>query len=357
MRIMIDLDGVIANLKKTGQEYGSLDVNPGAVKKLKALKDAGHYIIIQTARHMKTCDGDQGKVVAKIGKKTLDWLHKNNIPYDEIYFGKPYAHLYIDDLAYKFTSWDSIEIEDLDDQKVNILIPMAGAGSRFAKAGFKDPKPLIKVFGKPMVQWAMKSFDFLNKIKNYKLIFVISTEHNKQYGLEKELKRIFGKDIKVIEQSTPPRGQADTCLLAKEYIDNQNKLFIYNCDTYSTSKIWQLIEEEDPDGILPCFKATDPRYSFAKLDKHGYVSETAEKKAISDLATNGMYYFKRGSDFVSGAESMIKNKINHNNEFYVAPVYNELIKSGKKIKTILVDKNYVMGTPEELANFLKKYKK
>ncbi len=357
MRIMIDLDGVIAELKKPEEDYSNLRVNPEALEKLRALKKAGHYIILQTARHMKTTDGDQGKVVARIGKKTLDWLDKHKLPYDEIYFGKPYAELYIDDLAHKFTSWDNIKLEDLNTEKVNILIPMAGAGSRFVKSGYKDPKPLIPVLGKPMIQWAMKSFNFLNKLKNYQLIFIILKEHDKKYGLAKELRKLFGKKIRVMIIDKLTRGQAETCLMTKGFIDNQNKLFIYNCDTYATSKIWEMIEKDNPDGILQCFKATNPRYSFAKLDKFGYVCETAEKKPISNLASTGMYYFKRGSDFVSAAETMIKNGEKHNNEFYIAPCYNELLKSGKKIKVSLVNKHYVMGTPSELNKFIKTYRK
>ena len=352
MRIMIDIDGTISELKKHGQDYTDLRVNPRAVEKLKELKKAGHYIILQTARHMKTCSGDQGKLMAKIGKKTLDWLEKNEIPYDEIYFGKPYADVYLDDLAHPFTSWEKIKKQDFDDQKVNILIPMAGAGSRFVKAGFNSPKPLIDVSGEPMISWAMKSFDFLDKFKNYQLIFVILDVHDKEYNLGNELKKLFGVKSKIIILDKVTRGQAETCLMAREYIDNYNKLFIYNCDTYSITKMWKVIETEDPDGILGCFKSDDPKYSFVKLDQYDFVCETAEKKVISNLATNGMYYFKRGSDFVSSAETMIRNAITCNNEFYVAPCYNELLKSGKKIKTVLTDDNHVMGTPEELEHFI-----
>ena len=108
MRICIDLDGVIADFKKDGETYADCKLIPGAREKLIALKKAGHYIIIQTARHMKTCNGNEGQVLAKIGKITLDWLEKNKIPYDEIYFGKPWADVYIDDNAYRFVSWDLI---------------------------------------------------------------------------------------------------------------------------------------------------------------------------------------------------------------------------------------------------------
>jgi capsule biosynthesis phosphatase len=107
-RICLDLDGVIAALKKPGQSYRDVEPVAGAVDKMRALKKAGHHLIIQTARHMKTCNGNQGLVQARIAKDTLDWLDVNGIPYDEIYFGKPWAHIYIDDNGFRFDQWASI---------------------------------------------------------------------------------------------------------------------------------------------------------------------------------------------------------------------------------------------------------
>jgi len=154
-----------------------------------------------------------------------------------------------------------------------------------------------------------------------------------------------------------PKGQAGHCLAAKDYINNENRLFIYSCDTYSLSPIWDMIETEDPDGILPCFKSTENRFSYARLDDGDYVCETAEKRPISDLATNGHYYFRHGLDFVRAIESMIKNEEKFNDEYYVAPSYNFLIKEGKKIRVVMVTNNWVMGTPIELEYFLKNYPK
>jgi capsule biosynthesis phosphatase len=113
MRIVIDLDGTISPLKGEGQTYANLDPFPGAVEKIKALKAAGHYIILQTARNMATQDSNLGKVMKNIGKITLDWLDKHDIPYDEIYFGKPNAHIYIDDRAFRFEGWDRLKEADL----------------------------------------------------------------------------------------------------------------------------------------------------------------------------------------------------------------------------------------------------
>jgi capsule biosynthesis phosphatase len=108
MRICLDLDGVICELRKPGETYADLQPVPGAAEKLRQLKEAGHTIIIHTGRHMKTCEGNVGLVLARQGYITLEWLARNNIPFDEIYFGKPWADVYIDDNAYRFTSWDDI---------------------------------------------------------------------------------------------------------------------------------------------------------------------------------------------------------------------------------------------------------
>jgi dTDP-glucose pyrophosphorylase len=240
--------------------------------------------------------------------------------------------------------------------KVNILIPMAGRGSRFVQKGFAQPKPLIPTHGATMVEWAMRSFDFLDKLTSYQLIFIILKEHDETYNLSQELRKKFGAETAVVALDQVTRGQAETCLAAKPYINNSSQLFIYNCDTYSTSKIWEMIEKEHPDGIIPSFHATDPRYSYSKLDAQGFVEETAEKKPISELASTGMYYFKRGSDFVTAAENMIAAGGLQNGEFYVIPCYNELIKSGKKIRTIMVDQYWVLGTPEELEHFNKNFR-
>ena len=117
MRICIDLDGVIAELKKDGESYEDVKPVKGAVEKIRKLKKNGHYIIIYTARHMKTCNGNVSKIVAKIGKITLDWLEKYQVPYDEIVFGKPWADVYIDDNGFRFKSW-----ADIDDDGNNLPV-------------------------------------------------------------------------------------------------------------------------------------------------------------------------------------------------------------------------------------------
>ena len=108
MRICIDLDGVVCELRKPHQSYAELEPVPGAVEKLRALKAAGHEVILYTGRHMKTCGGNVGRVLARQGAVTFAWLERHGVPYDEIHFGKPWADVYIDDNALRFTSWDAI---------------------------------------------------------------------------------------------------------------------------------------------------------------------------------------------------------------------------------------------------------
>lgn len=108
MRLCIDIDGVLCRLRGPDEDYSAVEPLPGAVQALQRLKEEGHYIILSTARHMKTCDGNVGKVISRIGQKTLEWLERHSIPFDEIYFGKPWADLYIDDNAYRFEGWDAL---------------------------------------------------------------------------------------------------------------------------------------------------------------------------------------------------------------------------------------------------------
>jgi hypothetical protein len=237
------------------------------------------------------------------------------------------------------------------DDKLNILIPMAGAGSRFEQAGYTFPKPLIEVNGKPMIQVIVEN---LNIDGNY--IFVVQKKHREKYNLDSLLKLIT-PNCKIVEVDGITDGAACTSLLAKEYIDNDNPLFFANSDQFvdwSSNEFMYKMNETGVDGGIVTFKATHPKWSFAKVDENGFVTEVAEKKPISDIATVGFYYWKHGSDYVKYAEQMIDKNIRVNNEFYVCPVFNEAIESKLKITTFNVDNMWGLGTPEDLNNFLKK---
>ena len=239
------------------------------------------------------------------------------------------------------------------ENKMNNLIPMAGAGKRFADAGYIFPKPLIEIDNKPMIQWVIESLNFS---ANY--IFIIQKEHQEKYNIKSVLK-ILQPNCKIIELDHLTEGAACTTLLAKEYINNSDPLIIANSDQYiswNSSKALYDFNSKNLDGAILTFEAIHPKWSYAKCDKDGYVTEVAEKKVISKNATVGVYYWKRGSDYVRSAEDMIKKNIRVNNEFYVCPVYNEFLLKNKKVKIHKVDKMSGLSTPEDLNNFLQTIK-
>ena len=239
------------------------------------------------------------------------------------------------------------------DEKLNILIPMAGAGKRFEQAGYTFPKPLIDVKGRPMIQVVVEN---LNIKANY--IYVVQKEHREKYNLD-TLLNLITPGCKIVETDGITEGAACTALLAKDYIDNDEALFFANSDQFvewdSTEFLYRM-NETNSDGGIVTFKATHPKWSFAKVNKDGLVTEVAEKNPISDIATVGYYYWKKGSDFVKYAEEMINENIRVNNEFYVCPVFNQAIKDDKKIRTYNISKMWGLGTPEDLKNFLENYK-
>ena len=237
--------------------------------------------------------------------------------------------------------------------KLNVLIPMAGAGSRFQQAGYTFPKPLIDVEGKPMIQVVV---DNLNIEATY--IYVVQKQHRLMYNLD-TLLNLITPNCKIVEVDGITEGAACTTLLAKELIDNDQPLIMANSDQFiewdSNEFMYKMIEQRVDGGILT-FNATHPKWSFVKTNEQGYVTEVAEKNPISNMATVGVYYWAKGSDYVKYAEQMIKKNIRTNNEFYTCPVFNEAILDGKKIKTFGIEKMWGLGTPEDLKYYLENYK-
>jgi len=238
--------------------------------------------------------------------------------------------------------------------KMNVLIPMAGAGSRFQQAGYTFPKPLIDVAGKPMIQVVVDNINI-----DATFIYVVQKSHREKYNLD-TLLNIITPNCKIVEVDGLTEGAACTTLLAKEFIDNDQPLLMANSDQFiewdSNEFMYKMIEQNADGGILT-FYSIHPKWSYAKLDENGYVTEVQEKNPISDKATVGIYYWKHGSDYVKYAEQMIEKNIRVNGEFYTCPVYNEAISDGLKIKTFGIEKMWGIGVPEDLQYFLENYKK
>ena len=237
---------------------------------------------------------------------------------------------------------------------MNVLIPMAGAGSRFAEQGYTFPKPLIEVGNKPMIQVVV---DNLNIDANY--IFIVQKEHYEKYNLETVL-NLVKPNCTIVQVEGITEGAACTTLLAKEYIDNENPLIIANSDQFvewNSNEVLYAFSTEGVGGGILTFESTHPKWSYALTDQNGWVTQVAEKQPISIHATVGIYYWARGCDYVSSALQMIDKNIRTNNEFYVCPVFNEFIQNGGKvrIKHINPEGMWGLGTPEDLTHFLANY--
>jgi len=256
------------------------------------------------------------------------------------------------DVIYQRTYNIKTSMNKWQDPNLNVLIPMAGAGSRFEKAGYTFPKPLIEVNGKPMIQVIV---DNLNIEANFN--YIVQKEHRQKYNLD-TLLNLITPNCTITEVDGLTEGAACTTLLAKKYINNEYPLIIANSDQFAvwnSNEFLYKMQEQDTDGGILTFQSTHPKWSYAKTNSGGFVTEVAEKNPISDQATVGIYFWKKGQDYVKYAEQMIEKNIRVDNEYYVCPVFNEAIQDGKKITTYNIQQMWGLGTPEDLNFFLKNY--
>lgn len=237
---------------------------------------------------------------------------------------------------------------------INILIPMAGEGSRFAKAGYEKPKPFIDVKGKPMIQRVLENLNY----PNAKYVLIARKEHmDREKDLVKHIESEFSATFIPIEKLT--EGTACTVLFGRKYINNEQPLLIANSDQIVDVSIKDYINdclEKKLDGSILTFidKYRDPKWSFARLNSNGHVIEVREKEVISEFATVGIYFYSQGKLFVNAALDMIVQNDRVNNEFYTAPTYNYAIKEGAKIGIYNIDfeQMHGIGIPEDLNKYM-----
>jgi dTDP-glucose pyrophosphorylase len=236
---------------------------------------------------------------------------------------------------------------------VNIVIPMAGKGRRFVMAGYREPKPLIDVQGRPMLIWALQG---ISQISSSSLTFIVHRDHVREHRIDSRLREIFPPSVRIlIEEGDSPPGQAGSVLKAKEIIDTNEPLIIHNCDTCAPLA-WQALRSAirkcaEVDGFIPVFPSSDPGLSYVEIDAEGNALRVAEKEVISEHATIGMYHFARGRDFVRAAEQMIARGSSVRGEYYVLPAYQYLIDRGLLFRLVDAGPVSVLGTPEGLADF------
>lgn len=239
---------------------------------------------------------------------------------------------------------------------LNIVLPMAGRGSRFANAGYTMPKPFIDVCGKPMIEVVVNN---LRPQCEHRFIFICQNEHIEKYHADRLLNSITDNSV-IIGIDHVTEGQLCSALLAKNYINDESPVLTANTDQYIDFDVNSFLEygkEKKLDGLIMTMVANDPKWSYAKVDKKNeLVVETAEKKVISNEATVGIYWFRRGCDFIDAGEQLIREDQRVGGEFYICPTYNILIGKGQRIGIYNIgregDGMYGLGIPSDLEYFL-----
>ena len=231
-------------------------------------------------------------------------------------------------------------------ENINVLIPMAGAGSRIIKSGYDNPKPLIDVGGVPMVQRVVENIGIPGRY-----IFLVRSQHIRDYPILVPTLNRLAESVEIIEVKELTEGAACTALLAENLINSNTPLLTANSDQiqeWFPRDFLDYTKNVEQDGVIVTFNSSSENNSYAKLDDGGNVVETKEKVVISRWATTGVYYWHRGKDFVDAAKSMIMKNIRSKGEYYMCPVYNENITMGQTIKIFHISSHWPIGTPEEL---------
>ncbi len=239
-------------------------------------------------------------------------------------------------------------------EPINIVIPMAGRGSRFAEAGYDVPKPLIEIGGRPMIEWVVEN---VRPQADHRFHFICLQEHFDRYAGIRSLLEKICPGCTITTASSVTEGAACTILLASEHLNNNSPLVIANSDQIIQSRLDDHLKKLDQaDGVILTFEADDPKWSYCRLSADNKVTEVVEKQVVSNCATVGIYIFRRGSDFIYASDRMIAENKRVNGEFYVAPAYNELIATNKVVLPSSVgtapDTMLGIGVPEDLNYFL-----
>jgi NDP-sugar pyrophosphorylase family protein len=234
---------------------------------------------------------------------------------------------------------------------IRIVIPMGGEGRQFAERGYTFPKPLVEIAGSPLIELIVRN---LTPAEPHEFVFICRQEHVQKFALADVL-RLIAPGCRIVTMAQPTAGALCSVLLALEHLAHQDELLVANADQWidvSIDRFLAFARASRLDGALITFPNTHPRWSYARLED-GFVVGVAEKQPISRHATAGIYYFRSGDEFVAAAERMLLKNASVGGEFYVAPVYNELVLAGRRIGAfpLAAGEMHGLGTPEEVERF------
>lgn len=232
---------------------------------------------------------------------------------------------------------------------------MAGEGSRFAKAGWTTPKPLIELNGQPLFKHAISSVSADGIPMKYS--FIVRQEHIDKYGIDKGIES-FLPEANIFSVWKTTRGAVETCLMAESAIADEDSVIVMDCDLEFRSKkfdeiIKSILNESTANGgALVSFESDLPKYSYAEVGEDGFVKRTAEKEVISNHALCGAYFFSSGKEFKQIAHRLLDEPEFKKPEYYVSLLYNYMLEKGEKVYLAPMEEYYSYGTPEELQQYL-----
>ena len=235
---------------------------------------------------------------------------------------------------------------------INILIPLAGKNQFFSETEYPFPKPLIEINGKTMIEHIIDNFSTIEKDKQF--IFIINSEDCKKYHLDNVLNILTKDTCKIIKINGETKGAACSAMMAIEFINNDKPLIIANADQLFDDNLEEIITSfKEVDGGVVSFNSIHPRWSYARVNEENYIVETAEKRPLSKHAIAGLFYFKKGEDFIQSAMNMIKKDASVNSLYYISPTLNEMVLKNKKliIKTIDNNKYHTFYTPQKIQEY------
>lgn len=228
--------------------------------------------------------------------------------------------------------------------KVHLIMPMAGAGSRFLNCGYNLPKPLIPIQDKPFFYWAVKS---ITKFIDVDLTFVVLKEHIVNNNIDQEIKKYF-PESNIIVLDKILNGALLTCLQGIRNINDDFPIIFNDCDhAFKCEEFYKYCNNKikDYDGLILTFESDEDKYSYIKLNNDNLVIKTIEKEVISNHAICGVYYFKNKTIFLKAADEYLQ-KCNYK-EYFVSGIYNVLIENKLKVGHFDVDYHLSFGTPSE----------
>ena len=235
---------------------------------------------------------------------------------------------------------------------INIVVPMAGGSEFFKEARYPFPKPLAEINSKTMIELFLENMNQIEGRKRY--IFVVNSADCERFHLDNVLNLLTNNSCHIIKIASSTQGAAASILMAIDFINNDDEMIISNYDQYIDASIKDVLQEfNDVDAGVITFRSIHPKWSFIKVDKDNMITEVAEKKPLSDQAIAGLYYFSKGSSFVSGAMSMIKKGADINGAFFIAPVLNEIILENKRLGYVQIpaEQYHTFYTPKKITEY------